>query len=258
MFENSVNDYPFRREYLVRGRDFGEGVTEINVIEFDRYMRAQSLHTMPKAKRGESKKKEDNRLASAKRARRKVRLLCKALGADRMITLTYRENMQDKKRLNRDYDKVRRRLGKYMDFLYVAVPERQKRGAWHIHIAVKGRQNYRLLRSIWHSVVGANNGNVDVRNPLRERGLRHKLAAYLSKYITKDFAEHKTNEKRYWSSKGIEVPEQQSIAHILHDDPVQAIVIAFDTAEAWGASMDRCQVFWDDWQGCLWLATREN
>ncbi len=258
MFENSVDDYPFRREYLVRGRNFGDGVTEMSVTAFDRYMRAQTLHTIPKAKRGESLKKEDNRLSSAKRARRKVRLLCKSIRADRMITLTFRENMEDKERLKKYFDKLRRRLGKLIDFTYVAVAERQKRGAWHIHIAVNGRQNYRVLRAIWHSIVGADNGNVDVRNPFREKGLRHKLAAYLSKYITKDFAEHKANEKRYWSSKGIEVPEQQSVAHVLHDDPVKAIVAAFDAAEAWGASMDRCQVFWDHDQGCLWLATREN
>ncbi|VVE88031.1 rolling circle replication-associated protein [Pandoraea bronchicola] len=258
MLETSVSDYPFRREYLVGGRDFGEGVLEIVVTQFDRYMRAQQLHTIPKAKRGESEKKEDNRLVAAKRAKRRVRLRCKAMHADRMITLTYRENMQDKERLKRDYDKLRRRLAKLLDFQYVAVPERQKRGAWHLHIAVKGRQNYRVLRAIWISIVGNDNGYVRVSNPFRQKGQHHKLAAYLSKYITKDFAEHTMNEKRYWTSKGIEVPERQPIAHILNDEPEKAIVTAFEAAEAWGASLDDCQVFWDDWQGCLWLATREN
>ncbi|AJC17987.1 rolling circle replication-associated protein [Pandoraea sputorum] len=258
MLENSVDDYPFRREWVIGGRDFGEGLHEINATRFDRYMRAQSLHRIPKAKRGESEKKEDNRLSSAKRARRQVRLRCKAMQADRMITLTYRENMEDKGRLKRDFDALRRRLGRFLDFKYIAVPERQKRGAWHIHIAVRGRQNYRILRAIWHSIVGADNGNVDVRNPFRQKGLRHKLAGYLSKYITKDFAEHEMNEKRYWTSKGITVPERQPIAHILSDDPVKAIVTAFEAAETAGASLDHCQVYWNQDLGCLWLATREN
>ncbi|VVE74045.1 bacteriophage-related protein [Pandoraea anapnoica] len=258
MLENSLDDYPFRREWVIGRRDFGEGMQEIHATRFDRYMRTQSMHLIPKAKRGESEKKEDNRLVAAKRAKREVRLRCKSMQADRMITLTYRENMQDKERLKRDYDKLRRRLGKLQYYQYIAVPERQKRGAWHIHIAVRGRQNYRVLRSIWRSIVGADNGNVDVRNPFRQKGLRHKLAGYLGKYITKDFAEHKMNEKRYWTSKGITVPERQPIAHILCDDPVKAIVIAFDAAEAAGASMDHCQVYWNQDLGCLWLATREN
>ncbi|AGK49769.1 hypothetical protein BTI_3602 [Burkholderia thailandensis MSMB121] len=28
------------------------------------------------------------------------------------------------------------------------------RGAWHIHVAVSGRQNWKLLRSIWLLVIG--------------------------------------------------------------------------------------------------------
>ncbi|WP_430733054.1 rolling circle replication-associated protein [Burkholderia stagnalis] len=112
-------------------------------------MGALSLNAKPKAKRGESENSESNLLDAAKRAKQQVRLRCKAIGADRMITLTYRENMQDKARLKRDFDALRRRLAKLSTFLYVATPERQKRGAWHLHVAVKGRQNYRVLRSIW-------------------------------------------------------------------------------------------------------------
>jgi hypothetical protein len=58
-----------------------------------------------------------------------VRLRCKAIQADRMITLTYRENMEDKARLKRDFDALQRRLGALGGFQYVAVAERQKRGA---------------------------------------------------------------------------------------------------------------------------------
>lgn len=174
-----------------------------------------------------------------------------------MITLTYRENMTDKARLKNDFDALRRRLGKVQSFHYIAVAERQKRGAWHLHIAVKGRQNYRVLRSIWRSIVGQDNGNIDVRNPFREKGLRHKLASYLSKYITKDFSEHALNEKRYWTSRGVEIPDQQPIAHLLCDDPAKAIKTAFEAALKVGAPLDRCQTFWNRELGCFWLSTRE-
>lgn len=31
------------------------------------------------------------------------------------------------------------------------------------------------------------------------------LASYLAKYITKDFAPHKLNKMRYWTSRGVVV-----------------------------------------------------
>ncbi|GAB3628448.1 bacteriophage-related protein [Pandoraea terrae] len=80
----------------------------------------------------------------------------------------------------------------------------------------------------------------------------------VGKYITKDFAEHALNEKRYLTSRGIEVPERHSIAHLLSDTPVEAIVTAFESAQLAGASLDRCQVFWNQDLGCFWLATRES
>ncbi|WP_083294848.1 rolling circle replication-associated protein [Burkholderia plantarii] len=259
MHDESIGDFSaFRREWVIRGRNFGDGQLEVNATRVDRYMGALSLNVRPKAKRGESEKSEANLEDAAKRAKQQVRLRCKAIGADRMITLTYRENMQDKVRLKRDFDSLRRRLSKLSSFHYVAVAERQKRGAWHLHIAVHGRQNYRVLRSMWQSIVGAGNGNINVRNPFREKGLRHKLASYLAKYITKDFAEHKLNEKRYWTSRGIDVPQVMPIDHIFSDSPVDAVRIAFEAAIRVGATLDRCQTYWNQELGCFWLSTRET
>lgn len=131
MHDASIGDFsPFRREWVIRGRNFGDGQVEVTATRFDRYMGALSLNAKPKAKRGESENSESNLLDAAKRAKQQVRLRCKAIGADRMITLTYRENMQDRDRLKRDFDALRRRLAKLSTFQYVATPERQKRGAW--------------------------------------------------------------------------------------------------------------------------------
>ncbi|WP_431825301.1 rolling circle replication-associated protein [Burkholderia sp. F1] len=259
MHDASIGDYsPFRREWVIRGRNFGDGQVEVTATRFDRYMGALSLNAKPKAKRGESENSESNLMDSAKRAKQQVRLRCKAIGADRMITLTYRENMTDKARLKRDFDKLRRRLGGLYDFQYVAVAERQKRGAWHLHVAVRGRQNYRVLRSIWQSIVGVGNGQINVRNPFKEKGLRHKLAGYLAKYITKDFAEHAMNEKRYWTSRGVVVPEVMPIDHITSNDPAEALKLAFKAALQAGATLDRCQAYWRQELGVFWLSTRET
>lgn len=258
MHDESIGNFSaFRREWVIRGRNFGDGQVEVTATRFDRYMGAQGLSLMPRAKRGESENTEQNLMDAAKRAKQQVRLRCKAISADRMITLTYRENMVDKTKLKKDFDALRRRLSRVRDFHYVAVAERQKRGAWHLHIAVKGRQNYRVLRSMWRSIVGQDNGNIDVRNPFREKGLRHKLASYIGKYITKDFSEHALNEKRYWTSRGVVIPDVHPIAHLLCDDPAKAIKTAFDAALKAGSSLDRCQAYWNQELGCFWLSTRE-
>ena len=116
-----------------------------------------------------------------------------------LLTLTYRENMTDRDRMQRDFDVFMKRLRRVAPAAqYVCVFERQKRGAWHAHIAVprvlshyvyKGQlvRSYDLLRSLWRGVVGADNGNVDVSRNKRVNRSSAKLASYLSKYIGKDF-----------------------------------------------------------------------
>lgn len=107
-----------------------------------------------------------------------------AMRGDHLLTLTYRRNETSLRAawgdLRRFVRSVRDRLG---GFDYVAVAERQKRGAWHFHLAVRGRQDLSLLRHCWERAGG--DGNIDVR--YRPGMPLHKLAAYLSKYISKSF-----------------------------------------------------------------------
>lgn len=53
----------------------------------------------------------------------------------KFITLTYRENMTDTKRLYKDFDKFIKKLKYHYsnDIEYISVCEPQGRGAWHIH-----------------------------------------------------------------------------------------------------------------------------
>lgn len=138
---------------------------------------------------------------SSRRARTKVRRLVKAKGLSTMVTLTYRDNMQDRARMARDFDVFVKRVRRVIpEFQYVCVFERQKRGAWHAHIAVprvlahylhRGVlvRSYDLLRSMWRGVVGVDGGNVDVSRNKRVGRSAARLASYLSKYITKGFSE---------------------------------------------------------------------
>jgi len=94
------------------------------------------------------------------------------------------------------------------DWKYAEVSERQEREAFHFHVAVRGYQDVALLRSLWRSLVGE--GNIDVQYKGTGKGYqwkKAKLASYLSKYIGKDMVTE-LNEKRYRVSPGIVVPKE--------------------------------------------------
>lgn len=78
---------------------------------------------------------------SIARMRRVINTNCVNPAFVRWVTLTYAENMQDLKRLYDDYKKFNMRLRYYFDkeydglkYEYIAVPEPQERGAWHLHV----------------------------------------------------------------------------------------------------------------------------
>jgi hypothetical protein len=73
---------------------------------------------------------------SVERSKRMIRNRCKVIRADRMLTLSTRQNETCLEVWAKWWDEFRRRLNKLQDFHYVAVLERQKRGAWHIPVAV--------------------------------------------------------------------------------------------------------------------------
>ncbi|MEQ1915406.1 MAG: hypothetical protein ABL856_01630 [Gallionella sp.] len=167
-------------------------------------------------------KEAANKARSVRRSRQTVRHTIKALEADHMLTLTYRENMQDVDRLKADFKRfVRLVTAKHPDWRYVAVKETQERGALHLHLAVKGRQDIRYLLRCWYIAIGGSihdtgadtKGAVNVRAPhkrWRSGGKAwkcDKLAGYLTKYLGKEIeAMSLHHAKRYWSSRTIEKP----------------------------------------------------
>lgn len=174
-----------------------------------------------KADRGDGDR-EINIKRAARRAKTKVRRLSKAMQADCMLTLTYRENITDKKRVEADFKAFRKRLSTLGKFSYVATLEKQQRGAYHIHVAchqfpawLKNEQgvrvkSYDLIRSMWRRVVGHSNGTVNLTKP-RGRNSAHRIACYIGKYVSKNVEEASLNAKSYWASRDIVVPEPEKI-----------------------------------------------
>jgi len=145
---------------------------------------------------------------TAQRAKDRVRQRVMTLGADRMITLTYRANVEDYEKARRDFRKFVARLRRiYKAWKFVAVAEQQERGAWHWHVAVKGYQHWNTLRSEWRLVTGEDGGNID--DNYKKHGHRHrsaaKIAGYISKYMGKGFdVEDKPHYRHlYLSSRGL-------------------------------------------------------
>jgi hypothetical protein len=170
-----------------------------------------------KSLRGEGDR-EKNIERSARRAKTQVRRRAKMIGANTLLTLTYRENMVDEVRAQADFKAFRARLHSLGEFPYVATLEKQQRGAIHIHIAcqrfpayLKNQhgvrvKSYNVIRSMWRRVVGSDNGNVDI-SPSRGRNSAHRIAAYIAKYAMKNITDSTFNKKCYWSSRHIPRPK---------------------------------------------------
>lgn len=150
---------------------------------------------------------QKSRSRSKTAARRKSLALC----TDRILTLTFRENLTD---VNKAWA-VFKMFSRYMresfgeTYRYVAVPEYQKRGAVHFHLAINGRYPVKKVRKLWLKAAGKYKGNIDITDPKRfgkNSWNPRRCAAYIAKYITKtdvtDF-----NKRRYSSGGNIPLPE---------------------------------------------------
>ncbi|WP_147476925.1 rolling circle replication-associated protein [Vandammella animalimorsus] len=176
---------------------------------------------------------------AARRARQRVRLLCKSMGADTLITLTYRDNVTDLDLCKRHLKEFVRRVKRVLPgFRAVCAFEQQKRGAWHVHMATERlvpvaayqgafMRSYDLLRAIWRSVTKAAGGNVDVQ--ARKRHSRRspaRIAAYLSKYLGKAFTDGPSHSNRWTKFGDISEPESIQLGHML--DLREAICLMYD------------------------------
>lgn len=215
-----------------------------------------------RAERGEGDR-EKSAVVVARRARSAVRKRCKMIGANQMLTLTYRENMVDPDRLERDFKLFIRRLRAYGQFEYVAGIEKQKRGALHLHLAISALpfwmktaagvkvKSANLVRSVWRGVVGLNNGNIDLTKP--RSNAAHRVASYISKYIAKGLEDAVFNAKSYWSSRGIPKPVRDRL-WFRSEMSTAEIVAELASKHAFNNGLTEISQYSDPGLGFLWFS----
>lgn len=212
-------------------RNYGKGLAEVGWS----FVGLSSSH---KAARGLSTQRTQNEDRAIRRAKSRLRHLILGANLTHLLTLTYRENVTDFNRASDDLNRfVRKVKFNLPGWLYVAVAEQQERGAWHWHLAVRGRQDVELIRRLWREIVGE--GNIDVSAPKGTRkDQRLYLVQYLGKYLVKAFAtgNRKLNKHRFRSSRNIQVP-MECFTHSLRSEHKVADVALDKLREVSGGSV---------------------
>lgn len=177
---------------------------------------------------------------AASGAKKRIRQLCKANGASTLLTLTYRANELDLARVKRDLKEFNRRLLRHLPgFGFVGAFEQQKRGAWHVHCAIRNMpssfvvkqgakavrvKSYDLLRSVWRSITKERGGTVNIARSKGERS-PGRIASYIAKYATKAYAEGQKWSNR-WTKYGFDdVPKAVDLGQV--DGACDAIELVY-------------------------------
>ena len=221
-----------------------------------------------------AEKREKQREKNAQRAKSKCRWIIKSQGLDELLTLTYRENQEDRALCKKHFETWVRRMKAALGgkFIYCASFERQERGAMHVHVAChklpshgvrKGQKikAWKLGTDIWRSIIGEDNGLCFVGGKTRHGGQRRnlslaKLAAYVSKYIMKDYHDSPAETNRYSRSNGLSVPKarKMTFAGLTFG---QMVELAFQCADGDVIVSHRATL--DQWSGGrYWLVTEPD
>lgn len=184
---------------------------------------------------------------ATRRARSAARIRCKASGFDSLFTFTYRENVQDRGLVAAHWKETVRRIRRVIpEFAYLAVIEVQKRGALHLHVATHRLpqsltwrgvkvKSWSVLRAIWRSVVGDLGGNFDEsKRRSRSRASSLRIARYITKYVSKDFADGDLNRKRYWAGGDWPAPERVTMLFPRSGDSMSPDLVAMVFEEVVG------------------------
>lgn len=142
------------------------------------------------------------------------------------VTLTFNPNLVD----SFDYLDSQKAMTSWLNNLrhkfpamkYLGVPELHKSGRYHFHFLMSGIDGLTMVDSGHRTP----NGQVIYNLPDYRYGFSTaikvyesgaKLAGYLSKYISKDLAQHTKNRKRYWSSRNLVLPAVDTCLMSLQD-----------------------------------------
>jgi len=220
-----------------------------------------------KAEEDQAEREQLNRKRAARRAKTRVRRLCKAAGLDTLLTLTYRGAQPDLAVMKAHVKEFNRRMLalKFPDgrpalpgFRFVAGFELQERGTWHAHLATRDIpstlpgvdwRSFNVIRAVWRGVTGQLQGNIDVQRRKRNSAKSSaQVAAYIAKYIGKtfeDLAAGRAERYAVYGIRGDSVPEAVDLGVV--DNLHQAITITYELLmEAQMVSTARLDQ-WKDW-----------
>ncbi|CAM3419825.1 hypothetical protein [Delftia tsuruhatensis] len=224
-------------------------------------------------------RKQKQQEKNAGRAKSACRWFIKANGLNELLTITYRENQEDRALCKLHFKEWVRRMKRALggQFVYCAAFERQERGAMHVHVAChklpkhvmhKGVkiEAWRLGTEVWRAIVGADNGLCFVggRNKSGNRYTRTrsiaKIAAYVSKYIMKDYLGAPGESNRYSRSDkrdGVaDMPKAERI-RIWGRTFEEMVELAFDCRD--GEVIVSHRITRDDFRGDrYWLVTEPD
>lgn len=169
---------------------------------------------------------------SMKRTKKKVYDYAKCNEWDYFVTFTFNKNLVDRY----DYEACSKKLSKWFNhlrrtsplFTYIVVPEQHKDGAWHFHGLVAGLCESEIVWSGKYVVKRVKSGSrsrfVKTDQKIFQIG-RYKLGwmtateiqdkqrviSYITKYVTKDMMKGLYGKKRYWSSKNLLSPTEETM-----------------------------------------------
>jgi len=204
---------------------------------------------------------EKNRERATRRAKKKIRHSCKSAQFDRMLTLTSGAPITDRDEFQRMIEKfvrlVRKASGDAMPYVLTVEKhdsektDEAKRGSLHAHVAVRGRQDYKLLQTIWNFRVCGGRGYVRVSNGTKKMN-SGGIASYISKYISKSISDVAANKKSYWISHNIAAPIRTVKLFKTLPEALAWLTAYYDTKGAsWGFERWRC--WQDNSLGVFWL-----
>jgi len=163
-------------------------------------------------RREEPEERDENCIeVSRRRTKKMIRWHCKNIGVDHLLTFTTRELSNTPGELwvkwQRFIKAYRNATGEDLACVTLPEPHPSNPDHWHLHVATRGFFNLEVARPIWWKVCGGRGeGNVQVEYlKVREGGWKaHKIACYISKYVTKALiTSDRFNKKRYSVSKSV-------------------------------------------------------
>lgn len=169
----------------------------------------------------------DSARIALQRTRRMVFDYARCNKFDYFVTLTFDPKQVD----SFDYDECVKKMSVWLnhirrrcpDMVYLGVPELHKSGRYHFHFLMRDIDGMGLVDSghrdkHGHIVYNVGSYKLGWSTAIRLYEQGAALAKYLSKYISKDMSQHKAGRKRYWCSRGLDLP--RSYTYVWDSDRV--------------------------------------